>query len=198
MPLGYERVIFFSSYPFPYEFAYVCHFCSQSVQLFGFFPTFLNLCPPDPLQMPLGARGVTFFSLCQFPDKSVYVCQFNFVPVGLEAFPDLLIDDPLTPPPTPLGYQGVKFELMSIPRFVCQIWSRSVQLFGIFPTFVLMCAPLTPSKYPLGLERLICLADVHSQNNLHEWVKVGPDRSSGLEAFPGTLDDPLTPMPLGY
>ena len=32
----------------------------------------------------------------------------------------------------------------------------------------------------MGLERLICLADVHSLMNLHSCVKFGPDRSSGL------------------
>ena len=105
---------------------------------------------------------------------------------SLEAFPDVLIDDPLTP--MTLGYQGVNFGLKSIPRliyiYVCQIWSRSVQLFGIFPTLFEYVTNLTPSKYPLGLERLIFLADVHSQMNLHTCVKLGPDRSTGLEAFP--------------
>ena len=73
---------------------------------------------------------------------------------------------------------------------MCQIWSRSVQLFGIFPHF-LMGDPLTPSRYPLGLERLIFVADVYSQMNLHTCTKFDPDRSSGLEAFPDLwIDDP--------
>ena len=63
--------------------------------------------------------------------------------------------------------------------YVCQIWSRSVQLFGIF-AILLYVWPLTPSKYPLGIQRLILLADVHSQMNLHMCVKFGPDRSSAL------------------
>ena len=62
-----------------------------------------------------------------------------------------------------------------------------------------MCAPLTPSKCPLGLEELLILAYVHSVINVYTCAKYGPDRSSGLEAFPDLLiDDPLTPMPLGY
>ena len=52
-----------------------------------------------------------------------------------------------------------------------------------FPHFLIR-DPLTPSKYPLGLERLICLADVYSQMNLHTSVKFGSDRSNCLEAFP--------------
>ena len=52
-------------------------------------------------------------------------------------------------------------------------------MFGIFPHSC-MCDPLTPSKYPLGIERLIRLADVHYQMNLHPCVKFGPDRSCGL------------------
>ena len=51
--------------------------------------------------------------------------------------------------------------------------------FASFPHFV-MCDLLTPSKYPLGLERLIVFSHVHSQMNLHTCVKFGPDRSSGL------------------
>ena len=49
---------------------------------------------------------------------------------------------------------------------------------------VLMCDPLTPSKFPLGRERLNCLADVYFQMNMYTSVKFGPDRSSGLLAFP--------------
>ena len=66
----------FSSCPFPDEYSYVCQILSRSVQLFGIFPTFLNLRPPDLLQMPLGARGVNFLAYeCKFPGESVYVRQ---------------------------------------------------------------------------------------------------------------------------
>ena len=52
--------------------------------------------------------------------------------------------------------------------------------------------PLSPFKCPLGIERLICLAYVHSLMNLYMCAKCGPDRSSGLEVFPDVLiDDPL-------
>ena len=47
-----------------------------------------------------------------------------------------------------------------------------------------MCDPSNPLQIPLGLERLIFLADVHSQMYLHTGVKFGSDRSSGLEDFP--------------
>ena len=70
---------------------------------------------------------------------------------------------------------------MSIPRWICMpnlvpigsaVWHISHILW--------ICDPLTPSKYPLGLERLIVLPDVQSHMNLHTCVKFGPDRSSGL------------------
>ena len=71
--------------------------------------------------------------------------------------------------------------------------------YGYMGSTGLMCDPLTPSKYPLGLERLMFLADVYSQMNLHTCVKFGPDRSSGLEAFPDLcINDPQTSMPVGY
>ena len=72
---------------------------------------------------------------------------------------------------------------MSIPRWIC---TRVPNLVPIGPAvchlshIVLMCDTLTPSKYPLGLEGLIFLADAHSQINLHACVNFGPDRSSGL------------------
>ena len=75
MPLGYQGVIFFSSWQFPDEYAYVCQIWYQSVQMFGIFPTFLYVWPTNPLQIPLEAREVTFFSRCPFPDKSANVCQ---------------------------------------------------------------------------------------------------------------------------
>ena len=84
--------------------------------------------PKPPSNVPWGSRG-TFFSLCPFRDESVYVCQIWSGSVsGLEAFPDVWIDDPLTP--MPLGYQGVHFYLMSIPRLIC---IRVPNLFTIGP-----------------------------------------------------------------
>ena len=66
-----------------------------------------------------------------------------------------------------------------------------------FPHFGI-CDPLTPSKCPLGLKGLICLAYVHSVMNMYTCAKFGPDQFSGLEAFPDLLfDDPLTPCPSG-
>ena len=47
-----------------------------------------------------------------------------------------------------------------------------------------ICDPLTPSKYPLGLESSMFSADIYSQMYQHTCVKCGPDGSSGLEAFP--------------
>ena len=77
---------------------------------------------------------------------------------------------------------------------VCQIWSRSVQLFGIYPTF-LNVWPLTPSQMPLGVSSpLICLAYVHSQMNLHTCAEFGSDRSSCLPYFLHFwICDPLIP-----
>ena len=64
---------------------------------------------------------------------------------------------------------------------------------------LLMCDPLTPSRYPLRAREVNVLADVYSKMNMHTCVKIGPDRSSGLDAFPDPLiDDPLTAMPVGY
>ena len=37
---------------------------------------------------------------------------------------------------------------------------------------------------PLGARGLICVAYVHSLMNLYTCAKFGPDRASGLEAFP--------------
>ena len=96
------------SIPRSIYYAYVSQICSRSVQLFGFIPTFWHLWPPDPLQIPLGARG---FNVLAYAHSLVnlYTCA-KFDPdrsSGLEAIPDLLIDDPLTP--IPLGYQGVNF-----------------------------------------------------------------------------------------
>ena len=61
--------------PFTCRRICVCQMCSQSVQLFGIFPIFLNLWPPNPLRMSLGARVVNLFSPFPFPDESVYMCQ---------------------------------------------------------------------------------------------------------------------------
>ena len=58
-----------------------------------------------------------------------------------------------------------------------------------------MCDPLIPSKCPLGLDMLICLAYAHSLIHLYTCAKCDPDRSSGLEAFPDLLiDNPLNPQ----
>ena len=87
---------------------------------------------------------------------------------------------------------------MSIPRWICIRVPNLVPISPDVPLVsfphLLMCDPLTPSKYPL-----MFLADVYSQSNLHTCVKFGPDRSSGLEAFPDLcINDPLTSMPVGY
>ena len=61
-----------------------------------------------------------------------------------------------------------------------------------FPHFWI-CYPLTPSKFPLGIDGLIYLACVHSLVYLYTCAKFGPARSSGLEAFPDLwIDDPIT------
>ena len=76
---------------------------------------------------------------------------------------------------------------------MCQIYSHSVQLFGIFP----ICLNIfeIPFKCPSGLEGLICLAYFHSLMNMYTCATFGPDRSSGLEAFLDiSIYDPLTPM----
>ena len=77
---------------------YMCQIWSQSVQLFGIFPTFLNLWPSDPLQMPLGARGLIVLAYIHSL-VNLYTCaKFGHDhSSGLEAFPDLWVDDPLTP-----------------------------------------------------------------------------------------------------
>ena len=66
-PSGIKGLMFCSC-PFPDEYSYVCQIWSRSVPLFGIFPTFLYVWPPNPLQIPLGAREVIFFSRCPFPD----------------------------------------------------------------------------------------------------------------------------------
>ena len=81
---------------------------------------------------------------------------------------------------------------------LCQICSKSVQLFGIFPTFLIR-EHLTPFKCPLWLEVLFCLAYFHSLINQYTCAKFGRDRSRGLEAFTYLwIYDPLSPMHLGY
>ena len=69
-PSGIKGLMF-SSCPFPDEYAYVCQRCSRSVQLFGFFLTFVNLCPLTPSKCSLGLEGLLFFRLCLFTDESV-------------------------------------------------------------------------------------------------------------------------------
>ena len=99
----------------------------------------------------------------------------------------------ITPPHnSPRGVERLIFVVSYIHShanrfaYVCQICSQSVQLFATIPTFLNLCHP-DPSRYLLGLERLIRLADVHSQTNLHACVKFGPDRSSCLAYFPHLL-----------
>ena len=55
--------------------AYICHICSKSVQLFGIFPTFLNVWPQSPFKCTLGLEGLILFSLFPFLDESRYVCN---------------------------------------------------------------------------------------------------------------------------
>ena len=74
-PSGTNGLFFFSSCALADEYAYMCQMWSRSVQLFGIFPIFFYLRPPNPLLIPLRAREVTFFSRCPFPDKTAYVCQ---------------------------------------------------------------------------------------------------------------------------
>ena len=176
--------------------AYVCQICSQSVKLFVVLPTFLNLWSLIPSKFPLGLDVLIYLAYVHAL-VNMYTCA-KCGPdrsSGLEAFPDSWIDDPLTP--MPLGYQRVHLSSCPFPHECAYVWQscfRSVQLFGLFPTF-LKLRPLTP----LGLEGVLVIAYVHSLMNLHTWVKFCPDRSCGLEAFPDLwIDDPLTPMPLGY
>ena len=57
-----------------------------------------------------------------------------------------------------LGYQGVNlFTSCPFPdeyAYLFQMWSRSVQLFGIFPTFLYVW-PHNPLQIPSGFEKLI-------------------------------------------
>ena len=104
--------LMFSSCLFPDEYAYMCQMCFRSVQLYGFFPTFLNLWPPwPPPNAPWGSRDhllayvhslIKLYTCAKFyPDRSS----------GLEAFPDLWIDDPLKPS----GIKGLIFRSCPFP-----------------------------------------------------------------------------------
>ena len=68
--------------------------------------------------------------------------------------------------------------------YVCQIWSRSVQWFGIFPRFVTFFLPHKPPKMPPWVVvGSIFLGRNHSQIYLHMRAKFGHDRSSRLAAY---------------
>ena len=182
-PPGIEGLMF-SSCPFPDEYPCVCQIWSRSVQLFGIFSTFLNLWPPDPLQMPLGDWGVNFLAYVNSL-VNLYTCAKcgSDHSSGLEAFPDGLITPKFLTRHAPRISRGYIFlahvhSQMNMHTFAKYVPDR-YRCLASFPQFC-MCDSLTPSKYPVGLERLICLADVHSQMNLNTCVKFGPDRSSGL------------------
>ena len=139
-----------------------------------------------PLKCPLGIEGLLWLAYFHFL-MNLYTCA-KFGPDrsrGLEAFPDLLIDDPLTP--MPLVYKGLMFSSCPFPdeyAYVSQICSRSVQLFGFFATFWNVWPP-DPLQMPLGALWVNCLAYVHSMVNMYTCAKfLYPDRSSGLTVFP--------------
>ena len=92
---------------------------SRSVQLFGIYPTFLNLLPLTPSKCPSGINGLFLLA-------HIHMNMHTRATFG----PD---------------------------RSRC---------LASFPPLC-MCDPLTPSKYTLGLESLICLANGYSQTNLH-------------------------------
>ena len=107
--------------------------------------------PKPPSNVPWGSRG--WFFVAYFHSLvNLYTCA-KFGPdrsSGLEAFPALWIDDPLTP----RCPSGIKVFFSSCPlpdeyAYVCQIWSRSVQLFAIVPTFLYVLLP-NPLQIPLG------------------------------------------------
>ena len=169
----------------------MCHIWSRSVQRFGIFPTFLNLWPPNPLpNAPWGLEPVNLFSLCPFPDESAYRCRIwsrsvQRFGIFTRTFLNLRPLNPL--PNAPWGLEPVNlFSLCPFPdesAYVCRIWSRSVQLFGIFPTFLNLWPP-NPLQMPLDVSRgYLLLTYIHSEMNLHTYAKFGPDRSSGLESF---------------
>ena len=65
MPFEVSKGYFLASYIHSHAdgSAYVCHICSQSVQLFGIFPTLLKFWPPNG-QMILGLEGLIFLAAC--------------------------------------------------------------------------------------------------------------------------------------
>ena len=86
----------------------------------------------------------------------------------------------------PLGYQGVNFSSCPFPdenADVCQSCSGRSSYLASFPHFG-MCAPLIPSKCPLGLERLGLLC-----------FSICPFPLS-TSAEPKCILDPLLPIPL--
>ena len=184
----------------------MCQIWSRSVQRFGIFPTFLNLWPPNPLQMPLDVSRGYFFLTYIHSQMNLHMCAkfgpdrssclgsiLNFwicdpltpsqMPLGvsspliclayvhsqmnlhtcaefgpdrsscLASFLHFWICDPLTPYKCPLMSRGVTFfnlhQFRDESAYVCHIWSRSVQWFGIFPRFVILTHK--PPKMPPGL-----------------------------------------------
>ena len=82
----------------------------------------------------------------------------------------------------PVGYRGVNFSLMSIPRiiYVC-IRVPNLGMIGTaiwHISHIFEFVTLTPS---LGLEGLILFSLCQY---MYTCAKFGPDRSSGLEALP--------------
>ena len=146
--------------PFPDESAYMCQIWSRSVQRFGIFPTFLNLWPPNPLQMPLDVSRGYFFLTYIHSQMNLHMCA-KFGPDRsscLGSILHFLICDPLTPSQMPLGVSSPLICLayvhsqMNLHVDVCRIWSRSVQLLGIFPTFLNLWPP-DPLQMPLDVSR---------------------------------------------
>ena len=105
---------------------------------------------------------------------------------GLDAFPDLSIDDPLTPKASRVSRVNFLAHVHSQINMCAKFGPDRSSCLASFP-HVLMSDPIPPSKYPLGIERLIVLVDVHSQ--IYEYayvcqmlVPIGPvvcDRTVG-------------------
>ena len=143
---------------------------------------------PNPHQIPLWAREINVFTRYLFPDEFAYVCQIWSRSV--QWFGSVLISMNWWPPNpharrVSMGYfclPHLHFQMnMHRPVYVCKSWSRSVQLFGIFPTFLNLWPPWPPPNASWGSRGKFCLAIVHSRMHMHTCVKFGPDRSSGLQ-----------------
>ena len=111
------------------------------------FPHFLICDPLTPSKCPLGLEWLICLAYV-YSLVNLYTCA-KFGPdrsSRLDDLPDLRIDDPLTAPHAPRVSRGCYIFFSSCPfpyeyAYVCQIWSRSVQMFGIFPTYVYVCPP---------------------------------------------------------